>query len=170
MNVRMNSLSTEAMTDPLTGLYNRRGFDLLVSSVTDKSDSCLISLDVDFFKKVNDRFGHDAGDTVLISLSAILSNISRKNDVLARFGGEEFIIFMPKITVEESSNLAERIRKKISQTSFPFAGNITLSAGVAPYSDCGSMQNLLVRADEALYESKKNGRNRTTVYSRSDRG
>lgn len=156
---RMAALSDEAMTDPLTGLWNRRGFTLMANRSGDGAAQCVIAIDIDHFKKINDRYGHDAGDAVLISLAGLLRQTCRTEDVVSRFGGEEFIILLPQTAVEDAARTAGRIREVVSTTTFPCAGALTVSAGVAALADCGNRDAMLRRADEALYEAKGAGRN-----------
>jgi diguanylate cyclase (GGDEF)-like protein len=153
-------LTDDAITDPLTGIYNRRGFKQLSENLLTEKALCIICIDIDHFKKINDGFGHDAGDVVLIMLATILREACRKDDTVSRFGGEEFILLMPGTSLNDASATAERIRHKINSTHFPSVGHITISAGVAALADCGGdMKSLLHRADEALYEAKGAGRN-----------
>ncbi|PJZ04152.1 hypothetical protein PRCB_17945 [Pantoea rodasii] len=160
---RMAALSDEAMTDPLTGLCNRRGFSLLADRSREDASQCVIALDIDHFKKINDWYGHDAGDAVLVSLAGLLRQACRTGDVVSRFGGEEFILLLPQTALEDAARTAERIREVVSTTMFPFVGAMTVSAGVASLADCGSREALLRRADEALYEAKGAGRDAVIV-------
>lgn len=161
---RMAMLSDEAMTDPLTGLYNRRGFTALADRSSDDDLQCVIAIDIDHFKKINDWYGHDAGDAVLMSLAALLLQACRTADVVSRFGGEEFIILLPQTSVKDAARTAERIREAVSTTTFPHAGVMTVSAGVAALADSGGNRDgMLRRADEALYEAKRAGRNAVIV-------
>lgn len=123
----------------------------------------MIALDIDHFKKINDWYGHDAGDAVLVSLAGLLRQACRTGDVVSRFGGEEFIILLPQTALEDAARTAERIREVVSITMFPFVGAMTVSAGVASLADCGSREALLHRADEALYEAKGAGRDAVIV-------
>lgn len=159
----MAVLSDEAMTDPLTGLCNRRGFTLLVDKCCDGALQCAIALDIDHFKKINDCFGHDAGDAVLVRLAGLLRQMCRAGDIISRFGGEEFVIMLPQTSLVDAARTAERIREEVSATTFPFVGAMTVSAGVAALADCGYQDELLRRADEALYEAKGAGRNTVIV-------
>lgn len=160
---RMAALSDEAMTDPLTGLCNRRGFTLLMDKCSDGSLQCAIALDIDHFKKINDCFGHDAGDAALVRLAGLLRETCRAGDIISRFGGEEFVILLPQTSLEDAARTAERIRESVSTATFPFVGTMTVSAGVAALADCGYRDALLRRADEALYEAKRAGRNAVIV-------
>jgi len=167
-HIQMKELAEQAMTDPLTGIYNRRGFEKLYRNIIPGIEMNVIALDIDHFKSVNDKFGHDAGDAVLVELVKTILEVSRKDDVLSRFGGEEFILLLPGITLSDASNTAERIRLLISSAIFPYVGHITVSAGVASLSDSsGDIQILLHRADEALYQAKGAGRNVVIIASQT---
>jgi two-component system cell cycle response regulator len=165
-------LYESAMRDPLTGVYNRRCLDQrsreeLAYAQRHRSPLSLILLDLDHFKKVNDTYGHPAGDAVLRHLGDIIPRFLRKEDVAARYGGEEFAILARGIGVEGARVLAERLRKRIADAPVRFGQltiSITASVGVATmdagksYTDAAA---LLAAADEALYRAKGNGRNRT---------
>ncbi len=159
-------LHDDAITDPLTGLLNRRGFNILVTQWSEVRELCVVAVDIDHFKKVNDRYGHEAGDAVLVQVATLLSQAGRTGDVVSRFGGEEFIVLLPLTSLDEAARFAERLRSTVASATFLHTGNMTVSAGVASLSD--SEQNwdsLLRRADEALYEAKKTGRNAVVVAS-----
>ncbi|KAA5939452.1 diguanylate cyclase [Pantoea sp. Bo_2] len=158
------ALNDEAMTDPLTGLCNRRGFSALAAQADSEHEQCVIAIDIDHFKKINDWYGHDAGDAVLVSLAALLRQACRTGDIVSRFGGEEFILLLPDTTLAEAARTAERIRETVCATTFPFAGTMTISAGVASRDDQSrDREALLRRADEALYEAKAAGRNTVII-------
>lgn len=164
MTRRVNTLSDEAMKDPLTGLYNRKGFSSQVSDYLFSGDHSVIAIDIDHFKKINDHYGHEGGDAVLVTLSEKLLSECRDWDVVCRSGGEEFVIFLPDTGREAAAAAAERIRSSVDLYVFPFAGSVTLSAGVATLSDCGDDLNTALRqADLALYEAKNAGRNIVVV-------
>ncbi|AMG56730.1 diguanylate cyclase [Pantoea vagans] len=158
------ALNDEAMTDPLTGLCNRRGFSALAAQADSEHEHCVIAIDIDHFKKINDWYGHDAGDAVLVSLAALLRQACRTGDIVSRFGGEEFILLLPDTTLADAARTAERIRETVFATTFPFAGTMTISAGVASRDDQSrDREALLRRADEALYEAKAAGRNTVII-------
>jgi len=160
-------LSSMALKDPLTGLYNRRGMDYALSVVlaTAKRNHSLLSviaIDIDFFKKINDTFGHDGGDEVLKSIASILLNTQRETDVCCRLGGEEFIVAMAGTSQQDTLIIAERLRNLFETTPIQFDQQIiqlTASFGVACSSD-GNFDGLLKEADKALYQAKSEGRNR----------
>jgi diguanylate cyclase (GGDEF)-like protein len=152
-----------AMTDPLTGLNNRRGFYIQAAQHSEERVQSAIAIDIDHFKKINDRYGHDAGDEVLVSLAGLLRKRCRTLDVISRFGGEEFILLLPGTALNDAAAMAERIREAVSKTSFPFISAMTVSLGVATLSETEEKDALLRRADEALYAAKGDGRNRVMI-------
>lgn len=157
---KLKAFSEQAIKDPLTGLYNRRGFEKMYESISSGKQVNIIAIDIDHFKQVNDRFGHDAGDKVLQELATLLKEICRENDFICRFGGEEFVVVIPEKKSDEVIDIAERIRKQTETTIFPFVGHLTLSAGVASSQYFGEdINELLRRADEFLYVAKRSGRN-----------
>lgn len=166
MSRQFSLLSDAAMTDPLTGLYNRKGFSTRLQEHALTANHAVIAIDIDHFKYINDRYGHEKGDTVLVSLGKLLRANTRQHDILCRFGGEEFILFLPHSSLQEASAVAERIRTVVAGTPFPDGITITLSAGVAHLLDCGDTGELLRRADFAMYAAKKAGRDLVAVSSR----
>ncbi|MEO1042326.1 MAG: PleD family two-component system response regulator [Pseudomonadota bacterium] len=160
-----------AITDQLTGLYNRRflatqGPKLLDDARSDDDDLTCLMLDIDFFKKVNDTYGHDAGDQVLRDISARLTVSIRGADLACRTGGEEFAILMPKTPREAGHSIAERLRQAVEAKPVTLPSgedvNVTISIGVSTFGITDSLAALLKRADEALYKAKQSGRNRVT--------
>lgn len=161
-----------ATTDPLTGLANRRFFmesadEALERSLRYERDLSLLMLDIDFFKNVNDMYGHDAGDDVLQGLAAAGLKILRKIDVFGRIGGEEFSVLLPDTGLEGAEMVAERLRREIEQTRMKTrAGelNITVSIGVASLNEeINTLEHLLKASDIGLYSAKHAGRNRVEV-------
>jgi diguanylate cyclase (GGDEF)-like protein len=120
-------------------------------------------IDIDFFKKVNDTYGHDKGDLVLKKITNILKQELRSTDVLCRYGGEEFMIMMPEIRMEQAMYTAERLRKKVMDTDIELNSdkkiNLTISLGVAESQIADSFDSIIKRVDEALYKAKDSGRN-----------
>lgn len=160
-----------AVTDPLTGLYNRRHMDnqleiQLANADARGSPLCILTLDVDFFKPINDTHGHDVGDRVLRELARRLKEQVRTIDLCCRIGGEEFLILLPGTELQVGFTVAERLRRTISAVPFDVgAGSgplaITVSIGVASYeTSADTPQSVLKRADDALYRAKRAGRNR----------
>lgn len=161
--------SLRSRTDALTGLWNRRHFDEQLKRVLDETDrfgnSCaLVICDIDFFKRVNDTYGHDAGDAVLVQVAEALRETVRTVDVCARIGGEELAVILPQTSPEGAVELAERLRLRIESLAVPHDGvtvRVTASVGVSTYGagEAGKSQ-LFKRADEKLYLAKNSGRNR----------
>lgn len=152
-----------AVTDPVTGLWNRRyGAELLSADLrgtAHSQSSTVLMLDVDRFKTINDTRGHQAGDRVLIEISRRLLASCRDTDVVTRWGGEEFLILLRDCTLQEALTIAEELRTSIARTPFLDAGTVTVSIGVAQATPDDDMTSLVVRADEALFEAKRSGRN-----------
>lgn len=154
-----------AITDNLTGLFNRRkSSEVLAAEMArsdrHKSEFSVIIFDIDFFKKVNDTYGHNVGDNVLIHLSNILSVNARETDCVSRWGGEEFLIIAGGSNLEGAFVFAEKLREKIAAYDFPEVGIVTISCGVAQYENGETSTKLVLRADTALYQAKSSGRNR----------
>jgi len=164
---QLTSYLSEARTDALTGLPNRRSFDEAISKrfaewQRRSEPLSVMLLDIDRFKALNDEHGHLAGDAVLRSVARLLADSLRDMDTAARFGGEEFALILPGNTAAGSKGAAERARKLIEQSEFPFEGKslrATISCGVAQAEAGEGLPTLLKRADEALYASKSAGRN-----------
>lgn len=156
-------------TDPLTGLANRRYFDerlkeTISLSTRNSKPLSLIMTDIDQFKKVNDTFGHDIGDTVLKGYAELMIKGSRKEDLVARFGGEEFIILLPLTSIQEALTIAERIRISLSKTDLIGGNNfITASYGISQLIENEKSKHFIKRADDALYMAKNSGRNKTIL-------
>ncbi|MFN3304613.1 MAG: diguanylate cyclase [Roseateles sp.] len=166
-NAQLEYLATR---DPLTGLHNRRSLDarLAEALALDRRYGSangrvhgLLLLDVDHFERINDQYGHPAGDAVLRQLAQMLQSLVRATDVVARFGGEEFAVLLPELAGPlEAVMTAEKIRAAVAAAEFPEVGRLTLSVGVSLASpDDESVQELIARADTALYEAKRGGRN-----------
>jgi len=155
---------TLASTDHLTGLYNRYKFtELYLSAYTSMTqrhnDMSLILLDIDHFKSINDTYGHNAGDNVLIQLANTFLKILRNIDMVCRWGGEEFIILLPTASLQNAEGLACKLREKIESIGFDIVGNVTSSFGVSQVREGEDMQSAVDRADKALYLAKRSGRN-----------
>lgn len=157
-------LYRQSITDPLTTIYNRRFFMQMLEQEMERTrrygkSFSVIMLDLDHFKKINDRFGHAAGDKVLKSVADMIQGRIRKTDCLARWGGEEFIILLPETSVEDAASLAEELREQLSSMTIPEVGRVTASFGVAGYRSSDTIDTILMRADSMLYEAKDAGRN-----------
>lgn len=155
---------TIASTDPLTGLYNRYKFSELfmssfVSMTQRDNDMSLIILDVDDFKQVNDIYGHNIGDKALVQVSHALLKTLRNVDIVCRWGGEEFVVLLPTASLDNAIYLAEKIRAYIEQLEIDVVGKVTASFGVAKVAKTDEMQDVINRADKALYLAKESGKN-----------
>lgn len=159
-----------ASTDELSGLNNRRKFRELAKAACERAEryqeeASILMLDIDFFKKVNDSYGHQTGDEVIREFSRLLSKVFRGTDLVGRMGGEEFAVYMLHTNMEAAFEKAEIFRKLIEATPMSYGTesfHITVSIGVAEFSKkLSTLDSLLNSADEALYQAKKNGRNRT---------
>ena len=168
-NLRLRELS---LTDELTEVGNRRNFDVRIREEINRSTRfghafSLLLLDIDQFKKFNDEFGHPQGDAVLRALGALMRSMSREGDVPCRIGGEEFAFILPETAKADAMAFAERMRRGVEATIMApdRTRPLTISIGLAAFPDDGkSPEDLLRGADEALYESKRSGRNRVTAY------
>ncbi len=158
-----------AQHDPLTGLFNRRGFldralPAYDAAVSDAKALAVIMIDIDHFKAINDQHGHDAGDRTLVAVAERLRELARAGDLIARWGGEEFVILLPATTHQEAINFAERQRSDLERIAVALADGgtirLTASLGVATSTASTSLEYLLRQADDALYHAKQAGRNR----------
>jgi diguanylate cyclase (GGDEF)-like protein len=174
----IRTVERTAVTDQLTGLYNRRhlmreGHRLLHIALRGKQPLSCLMLDIDLFKKVNDAHGHLTGDRFLIHVARLVASTIRDSDFLARYGGEEFVILAAHSSREDARFLAERIRKVIQDNPFEEAGirlSNTVSVGVAecdhePLFGANQLEDMIEKADKALYRAKRLGRNRVEVWS-----
>lgn len=162
-------MEQQALTDGLTGCYNRRSFDLQLErdlhlATRMRQPLSLIMIDLDHFKEINDRAGHEAGDIALRMLADALRSELRAVDTAARFGGDEFAVILPQATAEGAMLVAERVRSRIEQIDVPSYGHMTASIGLASFPQhASSRDSLVVAADRALYNSKDFGRNRVSM-------
>ena len=172
---RANTYSTilqYATLDALTNLNNRRQFEIRLSqeiAITKRQNNplCAMMLDIDFFKKVNDTYGHAAGDEVLRTVAGIIKQALRESDIPSRYGGEEFAILLPFTHIAEAQIVGERLRKSVEETPITIYQdtenaktiNVTISMGLAEFNGNETGEVLFERADKALYEAKVNGRN-----------
>lgn len=169
-NHKLESLSR---IDRLTGLYNRGFWEESLKKEAkrlqrNEGHSCLLMLDVDHFKRINDEFGHSGGDAALRHIADVLKKTLRESDLIGRFGGEEFAVTLVDTDVEGGKVFAERVRKILAESTIIFDKNqikLTISLGLAPYKKSYLQhEQWIADADKALYYSKENGRNRVTVY------
>jgi diguanylate cyclase (GGDEF)-like protein len=162
----LNTCEEEAFTDHLTGLANRRRFERQLEREIARTlrygrPFCLLLLDIDHFKEVNDTFGHDAGDKAIQHLAKTLQAETRGIDMTSRHGGEEFAVILPETDFEAGADVTERLCHAVRETKIPLVGGITASFGVAEFPLCASTAPQLVAvADHAMYEAKRNGRDR----------
>ncbi|WP_312212577.1 GGDEF domain-containing protein [Pseudescherichia sp.] len=164
------TLKDLSMLDPLTGLYNRRGLQNKIDNLLTHDDGrqFVLLLDIDHFKAYNDHYGHMMGDQALIRVSAAIRDAVRSRDIVARFGGEEFMILLSDVDLEHARVTAERIRQQVFDLKIPHmfnesvATNVTVSIGIAPLLD-EDIEDALGKADKALYEAKHLGRNHILV-------
>lgn len=168
--VLMSRLEHEALTDPLTGLPNRRAFcaeggQLMARAARSGGPLALGVADIDFFKAINDRYGHPAGDVVLQRVSDAVRTAARTSDFVGRVGGEEFGLLFPNTTLEQAHEVAERIRLAVDATRVALDDGgrigVSVSIGLAPVAPAGTLDDALAASDAALYRAKNGGRNRT---------
>lgn len=176
MDDDFNNIKMLALIDPLTNINNRRYFfeistELLKLSIRKKEKASILMLDIDFFKNVNDTYGHLIGDDVLIYVADIMKKTIRESDIVARFGGEEFVVFLPNTDKPSALKVAEKIRTSIANKPYPIKGdsiNITVSIGLTEYNYINKdveLKDLINKSDEALYTAKQTGRNRVVTIS-----
>jgi diguanylate cyclase (GGDEF)-like protein/PAS domain S-box-containing protein len=159
------SLEKKATIDSLTGIYNRMKFEEIMDEEIERisvngKDLSILLLDIDYFKAINDTYGHQAGDTVLKELSSLISENIKTSDILARWGGEEFVIILPGTNVDGAFQFAEKLRKIIKHNHFTDIGKMTASFGVGQLGEYETKSTLFEKVDKALYIAKNNGRNR----------
>lgn len=156
------------ITDPLTKIYNRVHFDDMFADITKyqrkaEIDFALIISDIDHFKSINDTYGHQVGDEALKEVANVLKNSFRDSDIVARWGGEEFVIILKNVTIQEAQIITEKVRKNIENTKIQNSINITSSFGLTKYCAGEDQKETFKRVDDALYEAKNSGRNRVVV-------
>lgn len=162
-----------AQADALTGLHNRRWFNdaftrQIARSQEDGAPFCLLLIDVDHFKRINDQYGHVAGDRALVAVAAVLANHIRPADMLARFGGEEFALGLPNTALDDAFAVAERLRRAVEFLALPFRQgeplpHLTVSIGIARLGAEQTLDAMVATADAALYRAKDGGRNRVVI-------
>ena len=162
-----------SVLDGLTGLYNRRQLEISLEQEYNRtkrhpSDFSLAILDIDFFKKVNDTYGHQYGDYVLKTVADLMKAAFRKTDLLYRYGGEEMVIIMPETNIEGAIIPVQRLRRTVEEYDFEYNGvksRVTVSIGLTMnYQEFNSPTEMLKSADEALYRAKESGRNRVVLH------
>ena len=164
-------LKVLASTDPMTKLYNRRYFNELSKNILkgerpNASEHSLMILDIDKFKSINDKYGHQVGDEVIVFVADMLRNNQRKSDVICRYGGEEFVILLPETSLENAVFVAEKIRKRIAKSIVSISGeesftvSVSIGVSIIDILNESNIEAVLKRAGDALYEAKNLGRNR----------
>ena len=160
-----------ATLDALTNLNNRRQFEVrlkqeIATTKRQNNPLCAMMIDIDFFKKVNDTYGHASGDAVLRTVALIIKEHLRESDIPSRYGGEEFAVLLPYTHISEAKIVGERLRKAVENTEIPIDKktiNVTISMGLAEFDTKETGEELFERADKALYEAKESGRNRVCI-------
>jgi diguanylate cyclase (GGDEF)-like protein len=169
----LTQLAEEARTDTLTGLLNRRGFDErasleLAHARRESRSIAVVTFDIDFFKRINDEWGHEIGDRVLVRIGELLTSRTRDIDVAARFGGEEFVVLLPGCTSSEAEAFTERMRHALVSDDSTGLPTVRVSAGILAEVAPDGVEEMLRRADSALYDAKRAGRDRVMIADRQD--
>ena len=178
IEILKNELSAAAQAssiDPLTGVINRRGFEMRITECLKAQESrqgecSVLFIDIDNFKKINDDHGHSVGDRILLAVAQVLKGKTRGDDIVARFGGEEFVVVLPSTPIDKAHIVAENIRQNVERIALLSAkdnktiGTVTVSIGIDVHKSGQAWQKTVERADQAMYQSKKDGKNRTTAY------
>lgn len=168
VRLERDALRQRASTDPLTGLWNRRGLDAVLAGHVRAHQAFVIAfVDVDHFKSINDRFGHAVGDLVLVRIADDLNANLRPEDAVARIGGEEFVVVLFGLGIENGQLAAERLRRAIGSSPVPDGpASVTVSIGIAAYDPVAPIdpEEVMRRADQALYAAKRGGRDRTVAW------
>ncbi|HDY84467.1 MAG TPA: GGDEF domain-containing protein [Methylophaga sp.] len=164
--LNQQALHKQAITDELTGLFNRNHLNMVLSQEIARERRYgkrfgLLVIDIDHFKKINDTFGHTTGDDVLSMVAKVLAESIRRNDTLVRWGGEEFVLIAINVDDKTLFDLAEKLRYQIEKNTYGFVDKVTISIGATLFRTDDTKDDLLSRADQALYEAKGQGRNRT---------
>jgi len=154
--------------DELTGLYNRRGYQDKIYSIQNTYGAILMC-DIDYFKKINDTYGHAVGDFTIQEVSKCIRDNLRKDDVAVRWGGEEFFVFLSEVSMESAYMVSEKLRESIENLSINYSDemvlNTTISIGIAPTNDTLSLEQAIKNADSAMYTSKADGRNKSSLFN-----
>jgi diguanylate cyclase (GGDEF)-like protein len=166
-HIEVARLERMARVDALTGALNRHGLDLVLDDLPAQGRLLsIVMCDIDRFKQVNDRLGHEAGDQVLRRVAVVLASVLRGGDSVVRYGGEEFLLVLPDIDLAKAERVADRARNAVAEQPITAGGQtvtVTLSAGVAERRGAEARDQLLRRADQALYEAKESGRNQVRL-------
>jgi len=168
MHQSISLLYEAAIKDEKTGLYNNKFLETVLDMEIEKAKrkkeklSFMIT-DIDHFKKINDTYGHMKADEMLAQLAKVMMKTSRKSDVVARFGGEEFVVLLPETSLEKAKRFASRLKKAIHEDRFLKKFNLTVSGGITEFRPRDTKQKFKVRADKALYNAKEGGRDKFEV-------
>ena len=171
----LSAVAQASSVDPLTGVINRRGFDQRITACLRAQESrqgecSVLFIDIDNFKKINDEHGHSVGDRILLAVAQVLKGKTRGDDIVSRFGGEEFVVVLPSTPIDKAHIVAENIRQNVERITLLSArenktiGSVTVSIGIDVHKPGQPWQKTIERADKAMYQSKKDGKNRTTAY------
>jgi diguanylate cyclase (GGDEF)-like protein len=157
----------------MTRLFNRKFLEQLIGDAINRSKRSknplsLLMIDVDFFKQINDNFGHNTGDSVLIRLAQLLNSNKRSTDYLGRWGGDELILLLTDTNLSGAANLAEKLRSLVNNHSFPHCKHLTISLGASEYQDGDSLARFIEKADVAMYRAKRGGRNKVEIKKSSN--
>ena len=168
LTIKSKEFEMKATYDNLTRIYNRSKFNDIMESeykkfILQNSSLCFAILDIDFFKKVNDQYGHIIGDETLITFAQTIENSLIEVDTFARWGGEEFTILLPNTKINEAYIIVDELRKIIENTLFKLIGQKTCSIGLTQFRKTDTIDDIIIRADEALYEAKESGRNKVCI-------
>jgi len=174
LRVKLEGATRDALTDGLTGIANRKAFDMrlreaAVDAMETGGELCLLMLDIDHFKRFNDRWGHQTGDQALMLVAKTLVENVKGRDLTARYGGEEFAVILPRTVLADALTLAKQVqgnfaaRKLVKKDTGERIGSITVSIGVTRFEPGESLARLIARADAALYTAKREGRNRVVA-------
>jgi diguanylate cyclase (GGDEF)-like protein len=169
LSARATKYEELSTIDNLTGVFNRSKFEMELRNEIKRIDRyetdtfSLVFLDIDYFKSINDKYGHLEGDNTLRDMARLIEKNIRSTDTLARWGGEEFVIIMPLTPMELAREVTEKFRKIIADEQFYVVGNITCSFGISEFKKGDNAQSLILRADQAMYKAKANGRNRVEI-------
>jgi len=158
-----------AIKDGKTGLYNAKFFDTILEMEIEKAQRgyeklSLFVIDIDFFKKINDKHGHIKADEFLVRVSKIIEKTMRKSDVVSRFGGEEFFILLPETGLEKAKKITSRLRTNLKKDMLLKKYNVTVSGGLTEFHDKDNKKKFMSRADKALYKAKNTGRDKFVIF------
>ncbi len=165
INESVSDLYDAATHDEKTGLYNNKFFENILDMEMEKARRkeeklCLFLIDIDFFKKINDTYGHVKADELLKKLARVIKKQIRKSDIAARFGGEEFFIILPETSLKKAKKLADRLKKSVKSDKTLKKYGINISGGLTEFKKGDTKRSFKQRADKALYKAKKSGRDR----------